>query len=99
MEVILKTCSKIENPPKPSSKDAKTILVEMFFTAMVDNWLTPLVSSRMPDKKGLQKTCSIEKVLNIGKNKLASRFSVPELFKIERTTENRTTKPPIITTV
>lgn len=58
-EIVLQTCSKIENPPNPKRKEAKIILIEIDFSGILQIIFKPLVSSKIPETKPLQKSVGI----------------------------------------
>lgn len=96
VEVILKTWSIIEIPPKPS-KNADTIIFKEI--ALNGIWAitdTPFVSSIIPAKSPLAKEAGIFKVFNKGENANSNNSNIFELFRIEIITLNKTTKPPIM---
>ena len=98
-EVILNTWRIILNPPKPKTKDENTIIVERFLEGIWVSIFNPLVSSIKPQNIGLIKFVLILSMSKTGYNIFEAMFNNPELFNIEIITENRITKPPIITTV
>lgn len=98
-EVILNTWRIILNPPKPKTKDENTIIVERFLEGIWVSIFNPLVSSIKPENIGLIKFVLILSMSKTGYNIFEAMSNNPELFNIEIITENRITKPPIITTV
>jgi len=98
-EVILRTCSKIEIPPKPRRKAVKIILIDIFLHAILEILLIPFVISNIPVNKGWVKSVSICINSKIGLIKLEHAIKIPLDFKIDIILENITTKPPINKTV
>ena len=97
---MLYTCNNIEIPAKPNKKLVNIILIDIFLHGIVEMPITPLVSSKIPDIKEVQKLKScIPNNLKIGKMILANNSIILLFFKIESITLNKTTNPPIMTTV
>lgn len=95
-DTILKTCNSTEIPPKPSKKAHKIMLIEIFFVDTAVTSDRPFVSSIMPENIGFAKDKSILSNFSIGYKVADSISSALLVFKIDITTENITTNPPII---
>ena len=54
-EVILSTCKRTLNPPKPSKKEQTMILLEIAFWLISQTKRKPLVSSKIPEAIGVIK--------------------------------------------
>lgn len=93
---MLKTCNKTESPPNPNKIAVTIILKEIFFNFIIEIILIPFVISNKPVKIDAIKLDGIPKKLKMGSNKMQTKFVIPLIFKIEITTENSTTNPPII---
>ena len=65
-EIVLQTCSKTEMPPNPRRKEAIIILIESFFSGILQTIFKPLVSSKIPAIKPVEKLSGICNKLNIG---------------------------------
>lgn len=99
LEVILSTCNKIDNPPKPSKNAHIIMLIEIILLGKEHTLLTPFVNSIIPEKMLSQKVLGRPIKLNIGE-KIAVKISKKcVLSSMELITENSTTNPPIITMV
>ena len=61
-EIILKTCSKTEIPPKPSKNADKIIFCDTLFIFTKAVKLTPFVSSKIPQSSGWAKLKFSKKV-------------------------------------
>lgn len=96
LEIILKTWSNTEIPPKPSKKAHSTIFIEIFFVAIDVISDTPFVSSIIPDIIGLAKERGILSNFKMGYKMYDITSNILLLFNIDITTEKITTKPPII---
>lgn len=92
---MLRTWSKIENPPKPSKKAQSIILwdINLLFTFAAN--LTPFVNSIIPVIKPFANLGSILIHLKMVSTKLHKTLKMWLFFKIERITEKSTIKPPI----
>ena len=96
VEVMLKTWSKIEIPPKPSKKADIIIFKEIALNGILAITDTPFVSSIIPAKSPLANEEGMFKVFSKGESTNSNKSNIPELFRIEIITLNNTTKPPII---
>ena len=94
-EIILKTCSKTEMPPKPSKNADKIIFCETLFIFTKAVKLTPFVSSKIPQSSGWAKFISKPKIFKKGESRIPTCSKICSLSKIEIKTENITTNPPI----
>ena len=63
---MLKTCNKIEIPPKPNKNEVNIILIEIFLQAILEIVLIPFVISKNPLIKAEAKVVSILRKLKIG---------------------------------
>ena len=95
-EIILKTWSNTEIPPKPSKKAHNIIFIEIFFVAIDAISDTPFVSSIIPDIIGLANLIGILSNFKMGYKMYDIASNILLLFNIDIATENITTKPPII---
>lgn len=95
LEVILKTCRKMEIPPNPNRNAVKIILMDNFLQAILEIIFIPFVISRKPVNSAEIKLESICKKLNSGVRKIVAIEKIPLAFKIDMMLEKITTKPPI----
>ena len=95
LDIVLQTCSKTEIPPKPSIKDAIMILIDSFFSGILQITLKPLVSSIIPETNPNINVFGICNKSNKGSIKLHNTLNKLLVCRIEIITENRTTNPPI----
>ena len=65
-DIILRTCSNIDKPPKPSKKAHIIILIEIDLLAILEIIEIPLVSSIIPEIIGDEKQVLIFKNFRIG---------------------------------
>ena len=98
-EIILKTWSNTDKPPKPNKNAHRTIFVVRALHGTPETRDTPFVSSTKPVKIGFINEISILNNLKIGCNVYAQIDSKLLVLKIEIITENNTTKPPITSVV
>lgn len=96
LEIMLKTWSNTEIPPKPSKKAHSTIFIEIFFVAIDVIRDTPFVSSIIPDIIGLANDIGTLSNFKIGYKMYDITSNILLLFNMDITTENITTNPPII---
>lgn len=99
VEVIDKTCSKMDIPPKPRRKAQIVIFIDILLIGILDIIDTPLVSSTIPDKVPFINSVGIWRIENIGDTNVPNILRIFELFNIDIMTLKSITKPPIITTV
>lgn len=95
LEVMLRTWSNTEIPPKPSKNAVKIMLIESFLQAICEIEFIPFVISKNPQRKGDIKEVSILRKLNNGEKQVDKMLIMPLDFKIEITLEKITTNPPI----
>ena len=93
-DVILKTCKKIEKPPKPSKIAHNIIWLEIILSLIDDARLTPFVSSINPVINALESEVFKLKNLNIGFKNLQIKSIILLSSKMEIITEKRITNPP-----
>lgn len=99
VEVILKTWSKIESPPKPSKNAEIIIFTEIALKGILDITETPFVSSIIPVNKPSANEVGSSKVLSIGEMIIDKMSKTLVLLRIDKITLNSITKPPIMTIV
>ena len=93
---MLKTCNSTEIPPNPNKKLAETIFTDIAFMCVCATKLTPFVSSIIPDRMGFISSVGKPIAQSTGESKADMLLKIPLWFNIDITTENITTKPPII---
>ena len=69
---------------------------EIFFSFIIEIILIPFVISNKPVKTEAIICEGMPKKWQTGSSKIQTKLVIPLIFKIEITTENSTTKPPII---
>ena len=99
VDVILKTWSKIEIPPKPSKNAQIIIFTEIALNGIFAIIDTPFVSSTIPEKRPLANDVGIFNLLSKGESIKDNTSNILVLLRIDITTLNSITKPPIIMTV
>ena len=96
LDTILNTCSTTERPPKPSKNETNITIVEKLFVWIKHNFFNPFVTSTIP------KITLLEKLVGILNTEYSTLERIDIILldcSIEVITENRTTKPPIVTMV
>lgn len=99
VDVILKTWSKTEIPPKPSKNEQIIIFTEIALNGIFATIETPFVSSTIPAKIPLANDAGRFNLFNKGDTIRDSTSNILVLLRIEITTLNSMTNPPIIITV
>ena len=94
--IMLKTCNSTEIPPNPSKKLDDTMFTDIAFICVFATKLTPFVSSIIPDRIGFISSAGKPIEQRIGESIKDIPLKIPLWFNIDITTENITTKPPII---
>ena len=69
---------------------------EIFLSFIKDTILIPLVTSNKPVKTEAIICEEMPKKWQTGSSNIQTKLVIPLIFKIDITTENNTTKPPII---
>ena len=95
-ETMLSTWSITEIPPSPKRNAVKIMFIDICFIFIEAIWLIPFVISKNPVKSALEILGEISNKLLIGSNITEITFVIPDVFKIDTITENKTINPPII---
>lgn len=96
LDVILRTWSKIEIPPKPSKNAQIITLTDIALNGIFEIIATPFVSSIIPENTPFAKLLGKLIVFNKGEASKPKKSNILELLKMEIITLNSMTNPPII---